>query len=631
MKPDEMEQKALEHIQPASPLMQRHLEYLREMVAIDSRSFGVNEFAGDRETPTDMEEILQLAARYLREIGFQKIIINKPPIKEGRATPILMADLIAGKEKPTILCYAHLDKQPYMDNEEFAQWGGVPPTKLRWNEDRTRAYGRGAADDLSGVTAIGMAVDALLKSVGYDPGKSASDSLSRLPCNIKVIYETEEESGSHSLIDQIEQNHDFFATADCVVITDVTNPAQGIPGLTISLRGIIQFEVTLTSRSRAKLDSQTALYKLVSKLIHEDHTLAVSGIGEADIPVTEEEEKGYAALPATVEALRNSAGLLADTQLTVADDKVKLIEAQLRKSFVNVRPGHRVSGSIVFGSAGSRLTFRMRRGADRHALKKALEKHFSRYNRYRLKLILQDVNEGPDKQAVFDLILQSAGKDPHSGIHGGPFPVAELQLARIIDQLIEDDGTPRLPGAEAWIDSSGPHPSVTTQALFVDPTGGARLFDNPTAKALVEIRLAPGNDAHQARDHLRSHLKKNVIQGFDLEIREDKDASPWMTGIGHPVFPAILTALQKGYGKEACLYGCGGSIPFVAKLMDALGEIPPLCIGAYDPDSRMHEPNESLSMVDWIGCARSLVHFMFAAEKVFSNPKNKYKMKGRNI
>ena len=63
MKSNELEQKAIEQIQPGSPLVQRHLEYLREMVRIDSRSFGVNEFEGDRETPTDMREILELADR----------------------------------------------------------------------------------------------------------------------------------------------------------------------------------------------------------------------------------------------------------------------------------------------------------------------------------------------------------------------------------------------------------------------------------------------------------------------------------------------------------------------------------------------------------------------------------------
>ena len=94
-----------------------------------------------------------------------------------------------------------------MDNEKFEKWGGAPPTELRWNEDRSRAYGRGAADDLSGVVSIGMAIDSLVQTISDG---SENDFL-KLPCNIKVIFETEEESGSHSLIEQIYENKNFFS------------------------------------------------------------------------------------------------------------------------------------------------------------------------------------------------------------------------------------------------------------------------------------------------------------------------------------------------------------------------------------------------------------------------------------
>ena len=47
-----------------------------------------------------------------------------------------------------------------------------------------------------------------------------------------------------------------------------------------------------------------------------------------------------------------------------------------------------------------------------------------------------------------------------------------------------------------------------------------------------------------------------------------------MTGISHPVFPLILESLEKGFNQKACLYGCGGTIPFVEKLMQALNRDP---------------------------------------------------------
>ena len=77
-----------------SDLVRWHLGYMKEMSRIDSRSFNVNEFEGDRKTPSDMKEILELAKDYLANIGFALIRINQPDPGPERAAPILMAELI---------------------------------------------------------------------------------------------------------------------------------------------------------------------------------------------------------------------------------------------------------------------------------------------------------------------------------------------------------------------------------------------------------------------------------------------------------------------------------------------------------------------------------------------------------
>ena len=195
MNPEILDEFAKVEIQPNTNLVLNHLSVLKEMVRIDSRSFSVNEFEGDRKTPSDMKEILDCAVGYLRQIGFKKIKINTPPAGPIRATPILLAEMAASPDKPTLLFYAHLDKQPYMDDNKFEKWGGIAPTELTWNPDRTRAYGRGAADDLSGVVSIGMAVDAILQAIESNPENLSENRLQALPCNIKILYETEEECG----------------------------------------------------------------------------------------------------------------------------------------------------------------------------------------------------------------------------------------------------------------------------------------------------------------------------------------------------------------------------------------------------------------------------------------------------
>ena len=606
------------HINNDSTLVRWHLDYLKKMVEIDSRSFNVNEFAGDRKTPTDMKEILQHARKYLEAIGFANTKINRPPPGPERSTPIIMAELIADINKPTLLMYAHLDKQPYMDDEKFLKWGGVAPTELRWNEDRSRAYGRGAADDLSGVVAIGMAVHTMLKHIGFSPGDPSRDALAKMPCNIKVMFETEEESGSHSLIEQINQNKEFFADCDCVIITDVVNPAQGVPGLTTSLRGIAQADVVMREIDGPhKIDAQTALYKTLSSLCHEDRSIAIEAIANADIPVSEEELSKLALVPISIAELRETAGLLPQTRLTVPEDKVEIIKTQLRKSYANVRPGHRVAGGVIFGSAGACLTFKVHENVDRANLKNILQETLAGWNTYNLKLQLTDAEPIAECLVSFNLTLTSAHNDPHSGVHGGPFPVPEIELARMIDQLVGADGEIKAHGIDAYFAKDEKPPLTRVRALHAEHDGSTRPFPDPTAKAQIEIRLAPGNDENKVGGFLKEHLLQNAPEGFELEIKEDKAGPPWITGIDHPVFPIILSALESGYKRKACLYGCGGSIPFVGKLTQALGGIPPLCLAPYDPACRMHEPGESLSMPDLLGCARSIAFFIASAPKAF--------------
>ena len=78
MNPKILDNFSKKEIRPDSNLVLKHLRVLKEMVRIDSRSFSVNEFEGDRKTPSDMKEILACASNYLRQIGFKKIKINTP-------------------------------------------------------------------------------------------------------------------------------------------------------------------------------------------------------------------------------------------------------------------------------------------------------------------------------------------------------------------------------------------------------------------------------------------------------------------------------------------------------------------------------------------------------------------------
>ena len=43
-----------------------------------------------------------------------------------------------------------------------------------------------------------------------------------------------------------------------------------------------------------------------------------------------------------------------------------------------------------------------------------------------------------------------------------------------------------------------------------------RLFENPEAKAIVEIRLAPGNQEKQAETALKTYLQKKLRKDYEI-------------------------------------------------------------------------------------------------------------------
>jgi hypothetical protein len=141
-----------------------------------------------------------------------------------------------------------------------------------------------------------------------------------------------------------------------------------------------------------------------------------------------------------------------------------ILEAQLRKSAVNARPGHRVAGSIIFGRAGARIRFNSCSKPD--ALQSKLLEFFNKTNPFNLKITVRRIIEDSETTS-FDLIVISAIKDPHSGINGGPVPVAELQLARMIDQLIKNDGT-LAPEFQKIFSTNFEKTEIETRSLFVE-------------------------------------------------------------------------------------------------------------------------------------------------------------------
>ncbi|MCY3781888.1 MAG: M20/M25/M40 family metallo-hydrolase [Chloroflexi bacterium] len=138
--------------------------------------------------------------------------------------PVLYAEwLQAGADKPIVLIYAHYDVQPVGDE---SLWRSPPfePTVIG-----DRLVARGAVDDKCGIWINLKAIDAILSACG------------KLPINVKLFFEGEEELGSKNTGPFISANRDLLA-ADALIICDGPfSPGQPVIGN--ALRGAITGKV----------------------------------------------------------------------------------------------------------------------------------------------------------------------------------------------------------------------------------------------------------------------------------------------------------------------------------------------------------------------------------------------------
>lgn len=211
------------------------------------------------------------------------------------ALPIVVADwLHAGADAPTVLIYGHLDLQPVAGEV----WTSPPHQPTRRGD---RLYARGAADDMGGWVSHMAAIAAWLGETGA------------LPCNVKVIIEGEEEIGSPNLERFMDAFPEVF-DADVMVLTDCENPSTDVPGLTVSLRGLVEVELAVASADAdvhsglwggLVPDPAIALCQIIARLCDDDGRLLVAraDLDKATIDAA-------AAVPFDADVVRRGAHLL---------------------------------------------------------------------------------------------------------------------------------------------------------------------------------------------------------------------------------------------------------------------------------------------------------------------------------
>ena len=213
---------------------------------------------------------------------------------------------------PTILVYGHYDVQPPEPLELWTSPAFEPTIR------DGKLFARGSVDDKGQLFAHVAAFETLLHVRG------------KLPVNVILIAEGEEEIGSEHLAPFIEQ-HKARLACDGVVISDSSMFAPGIPSILSSLRGLAYFEITVRGPSSdlhsgsyggAVVNPAMALARILATMHDADGHVVIPGFYDAVRPFPPAVIAGMRELPFDEEHFRQEVGATAlggEQQFTVLE------------------------------------------------------------------------------------------------------------------------------------------------------------------------------------------------------------------------------------------------------------------------------------------------------------------------
>jgi cysteinylglycine-S-conjugate dipeptidase len=220
----------------------------------------------------------------------------------------------------------------------------------------------------------------------------------------------------------------------------------------------------------------------------------------------------------------------------------------------------------------------------------------------------------------------------HSGRYGGPVPDALTALCRLLATLHDDEGSvtvdglrstslygPPLPesdlrkftglldsvrllGRGSLTDRLWAQPAVAVLGIDAPGTADAAHQLIPAATARISIRLAPGDDTHQAFRAVREHLASRTPWGAEVTVTRCREGEPHSIDVSGSAFEAFRRACADTWGRAPVEPGSGGSLPLVSALAAAYPATALLLTGVEDPESNSHSENESVHLAELRNC-----------------------------
>jgi cysteinylglycine-S-conjugate dipeptidase len=212
----------------------------------------------------------------------------------------------------------------------------------------------------------------------------------------------------------------------------------------------------------------------------------------------------------------------------------------------------------------------------------------------------------------------------HSGQYGGAAPDALLALVRAIASLHDEHGDVAVRGLRRneWdgrvqsedefrelgtvragmplIGTGGlgsriwSGPAITVIGIDVPSVDAAVNAVSPYARAVLNVRVHPEQDAAEAQEAVIRHLREVRPFGIELDVQPGPTGEGFSAATSGPAYEAARAAWAQAWGAEVMMAGSGGSIPIVSALAGALPDAEALLVGTTDGYANIHGPNERL-------------------------------------
>ena len=242
----------------------------------------------------DLQRCARFLADELERIGMQHVMVNPTA-----GHPIVTADWLDAPGKPTVLFYGHYDVQPA---EPFELWESDPFDPVVRGDN---LYARGSTDDKGQVWLHVKALEAHLRENG------------RLPVNVRMLIEGEEEVSSENLEAYLESHKEELA-ADVVVISDTSMFDYEQPSIGYALRGMAYMEIRIEGPNKdlhsgvyggAVPNPLNVLSEMLGRMVDGDGRITVPGFYDDVVTLEEEEREALAALSFSDDKFAEGLGL----------------------------------------------------------------------------------------------------------------------------------------------------------------------------------------------------------------------------------------------------------------------------------------------------------------------------------